>query len=81
MIEHINEEWISVKFLYVYLYYSKTFDWSDGVTINVSEAQAAFREVRGYDASTGTYAKDVILLEKAGCTLVEFIESGFTASV
>ena len=81
MIEHINEEWISVEFMYVWLYYSQTFDGLDGVTINVSEAQAAFREVLGYDASTGTYAKDVILLEKAGCTLVEFIESGFTESV
>ena len=81
MIAHIDEEWISVKFLYVYLYYQDFLDGLDSVTIKVSEAQAAFREVLGYDASTGTYAKDVILLENAGCTLVEFIESGFTASV
>ncbi|MBR2646853.1 MAG: DUF4838 domain-containing protein, partial [Clostridia bacterium] len=81
MIEHINEEWISVEFLYVWLYYSKTINGLYGVTINVSETQAAFREVLGYDSSTGTYAKDVVLLEKADCTLVEYIESGFTKSV
>ncbi len=81
MIEHINEEWISVKFLYVYLYYSSTLDGLDGVTVDVGTAKAEFREVLGYDASTGTYAKDVILLEKAESTLVEFIESNFTAKV
>ncbi len=81
MIEHINEEWISVKFLYVYLYYQDFFDGLDGVTVDVDTAKAEFRAVLGYDSSTGTYAKDVVLLEKAGCTLVEFIESGFTESV
>ena len=81
MIEHINEEWISVKFLYIYLYYSSFLDGLDGVTVDVDAAKAEFRAVLGYDSSTGTYAKDVVLLENAGCTLVEFIESDFTASV
>ncbi len=81
MIAHINEEWISVKFLYIYLYYSSFLDGLDGVTIVVDTAKAEFREVLGYDSSTGTYAKDVILLEKAGCTLVEWIESDFEESV
>ncbi len=81
LIDNINEEWISVKFLYIYLYYSSFLDGLDGVTIDVDAAKAEFREVLGYDSSTGTYAKDVVLLEKAGCTLVEFIESNFTANV
>ncbi|MBQ8429546.1 MAG: DUF4838 domain-containing protein, partial [Clostridia bacterium] len=81
MIEHINEEWISVKFLYIYLYYSSIADGLDGVTIDVDAAKEEFRTVLGYDSSTGTYAKDVVLLERAGCTLVEFIESDFTTSV
>ena len=78
---HIDEEWISVKFLYIYLYYSDILDGLDGVTIDVDTAKAEFRAVLGYDPSTGTYAKDVVLLENAGCTLVEFIESDFTAAV
>ncbi|MBQ7771023.1 MAG: DUF4838 domain-containing protein, partial [Clostridia bacterium] len=81
MIEHINEEWISMEFLYVWLYYSKTWDSLDGVTFNVSDTQAAFREVLGYDSATGTYAKDVVIYERANSTLVDWIESGFTASV
>ena len=81
MIGHINEEWISVEFLYVWLYYSKTWDSLDGVTFNVSDTQAAFREVLGYDSATGTYAKDVVIYERANCTLVDWIESGFTESV
>ena len=80
-IEHINEEWIAVEFLYVYLYYSSVLDGLDGVDVDEDAAQAEFREVLGYDASTGTYAKDVYLLETAGCTLAEWVESGFTADV
>ncbi|MBQ7373677.1 MAG: DUF4838 domain-containing protein [Clostridia bacterium] len=73
---HVDEEWLSVEFLYVYIYcnwYSITFDRD--------AAKDAFREVLGYDSSTGTYAKDVVLLENAGCTLTEWIESDFTESV
>ncbi|MBQ7912225.1 MAG: DUF4838 domain-containing protein [Clostridia bacterium] len=81
LIGHINEEWISVKFLYVYLYYSSLLDGLDGVTVDVDTAKAEFREVLGYDSATGTYAKDVVLREKAGCTLVEWIESDFEADV
>ena len=73
LIGHINEEWISVKFLYVYLGYNSI--------LNLSSDKAEFREVLGYDASTGTYAKDVVLLEKGDSTLVEWLESNFIASV
>ena len=80
-IERINEEWISVEFWYVSLYYSSVLDGLDGVTVDKAAATAAFREVLGYDASTGTYAKDVVLLEKAASTLVQWIESGFTSEI
>ena len=80
-LERINEEWISVEFWYVYLYYSSFLDGLDGVTVDTDAATAAFREALGYDAATGTYAKDVVLLEKAGSTLVEWIKSGFTSEI
>jgi hypothetical protein len=80
-IERINEEWISVEFWYVYLYYSSILDGMDGVTVDTGAARAAFREVLGYDASTNTYAKDVILREKGPTTLVQWIESGFKADI
>jgi hypothetical protein len=81
-IERINEEWISVEFWYVSLYYSKYFDGLDGVTVDTAAAKAAFREALGYDESTGTYAKDVTLLESMGKrTLVQWIESGFTSDI
>ena len=72
-IERINEEWIAVEFWYIWLGHE-----SIG---NYGSAQAAFRKVLGYDSATGTYAKEVILLEHAGCTLTEWVESYFTKSV
>ena len=80
-LERINEEWISIEFWYVYLYYSSILDGLDGVTVDTAAATAAFREALGYDAATGTYAKDVVLLEKAEITLVQWIESGFTSEI
>jgi hypothetical protein len=80
-IERINEEWISVEFWYVSLYYSSILDAFDGVTVDTAAATAAFREALGYDAATGTYAKDVVLLEKAESTLVQWIESGFKSDI
>ena len=86
LIDNINEEWISVKFFYVYLYYSRLLDSLDGVTVDVDKAKAEFREVLKYEAAYNDqgelyYTNDVVLLEKAGCTLVEWIESNFTASI
>jgi len=80
-IERINEEWISIEFWYVSLYYSSILDGFDGVTVDTAAAKAAFREVLGYNAATGTYAKDVVLLEKGASTLVQWIESGFTSDI
>ena len=80
-IERINEEWISVEFWYVSLYYSSFWDGLGFVTVDPDAATAAFREALGYDAATGTYAKDVVLLEKAKRTLVQWIESGFTLEI
>ena len=85
MIGHINEEWISVKFLYVYLYYS-VLDGLDGVTVDIDAAKAEFKEVLKYEAAYDDngnlyYTNDVVLLEKGGCTLAEWIESDFTADI
>ncbi|MBR1974340.1 MAG: DUF4838 domain-containing protein [Clostridia bacterium] len=80
-LERINEEWISVEFWYVSLYYSSFWDGVDGVTVDTDAATAAFRDALGYDESTGTYAKDVVLLEKGKSTLVQWIESGFTSDI
>ncbi len=54
-IEHINEEWLSVQFWYVYLGHSK-------ILMNGTR-KSEFREVLGYDSTTKTYAKDVKLIE------------------
>jgi hypothetical protein len=80
-LERINEEWISVEYWYVSLYYAKYIDGLDGVTVDTAAATAAFREALGYDAATNTYAKDVVLLEKAESTLVAWIKSGFTSDI
>jgi hypothetical protein len=80
-LERINEEWISVEYLYVSLYYSKYLDGLDGVTVDTAAATTAFRDALGYNAETGTYAKDVVLLEKGKSTLVQWIESGFTSDI
>ncbi|MBQ4099032.1 MAG: DUF4838 domain-containing protein [Clostridia bacterium] len=73
---HVNEEWISIEFLYVYIYCS----WYN-FTFDTTSAKNAFREVLGYDSTTGTYAKDVVLLESGRSTLTEWIESDFTSSI
>ena len=80
-IERINEEWIAVEYLYVSLYYSKTLDFLDGVTVDVAKEKAAFREVLGYDEATGTYAKDVLPNERAACTIAQWVESDFTKTI
>ena len=71
-IDRINEEWLSVKFWQMYLYES---------SYDTATAQAEFRKVLGYDSSTGTYAKNVVIYEKATTTLAAWVESGFTASI
>ena len=71
-IDRINEEWLSVKFWQMYLYES---------SYDTAKAQAEFREVLGYDSSTGTYAKNVVIYEKATTTLAAWVESGFDASI
>ena len=87
MTAHINEEWISVKFLYVYLYYQEPImgfpvdDLEDGVTVDIDAAQAEFRAVLGYNADTKTYEKDVVLLERGASTLAQWIDSNFTSDI
>ena len=43
-----------------------------------AEAKAEFREVLGYDATTGTYAKDVTIGERHTKTLTWWIENNFS---
>ena len=77
-LERITEEWIAIEYWYVYLYYSSFLDGLDGVTVDTAAVTAAFREALGYDAATGTYAKDVMVLERADITLSQWIESNFS---
>ena len=68
-ISHINEEWIAVK------YWQMRYHGS-----SIKEAaKAEFREVLGYDANTGKYAKDVIIGERYDYTLTAWIENNFVA--
>ena len=75
-IEHINEEWLSVQFWYVYLGHSNF--------LMNGTRKTEFREVLGYDSTTKTYAKDVKLIEytneSAGAInyLSEWIENSFS---
>ena len=55
---NIDEEWIAVKYWQI----SNPFNWS----VNKTEALSQFRAVLGYDATTGTYAKDVKIGERSG---------------
>ena len=75
-LERITEEWIAIEYWYVYLYYQKFLDSLDGVNVDMEQEKAAFREALGYNE--GTYAKDVMLLERADITLVQWIESDFS---
>lgn len=68
-IERINEEWIAVAYWQVYLH-------SNFLTNSTYKKQ--FREVLGYDASTGTYAKDVLPLERSDMTIAEWVENNFS---
>jgi hypothetical protein len=68
-INHINEEWIAVK------YWQMRYH---GSSIKAA-AKAEFREVLGYDATTGNYAKDVTLGERYGYTLAAWVENNFSA--
>ena len=68
-INHINEEWIAVKYWQMRYHGSSIKD----------AAKAEFREVLGYDASTGKYAKDVTIGERYGYTLTQWIENNFSA--
>ena len=67
LIAHIDEEWIAVKYWQVI----NPYNWS----VNEDEALAEFRKVLGYDESTKTYAKDVMLGERYTYTLTGWIES------
>ena len=68
-IDHINEEWIAVK------YWQMRYH---GSSIKAA-AKAEFREVLGYDANTGKYAKDVTIGERYKYTLTEWVENNFSA--
>ena len=83
-LERINEEWISVEFWYVSLYYSSLFDGLDGVTVDTAAAKEEFKKVLAYayhydkdDKFVLDSGIDVILYEKATMTLVQWIESDF----
>jgi hypothetical protein len=67
-IEHINEEWIAVAYWQMYLHYS---------FLAISSYKTQFREVLGYDASTGTYARDVLPFERSDVTIAEWVENNF----
>ena len=43
-----------------------------------SAYKTQFREVLGYDASTGTYAKDILPLERSDMTIAEWVENNFS---
>ena len=69
-IERINEEWIAVAYWQMYLHST--------IFTNKTEYKTKFREVLGYDASTGTYAKDVLPLERSDMTIAEWVENNFS---
>ena len=77
-LERITEEWIAIEYWYVYLFYSQILDSLDGVKVDVATEKAAFRDALGYDSTTGEYAKDVMLLERADITLAQWVESNFS---
>ena len=68
-IEHINEEWIAVAYWQMYLH---------GTIFNRSTYKTLFREVLGYDATTKTYAKDVLPLERSDMTIAQWVENNFS---
>ena len=68
-IEHINEEWIAVAYWQMYLHYS---------FLSISSYKTQFREVLGYDATTKTYAKDVLPLERSDMTIAQWVENNFS---
>ena len=68
-INRINDEWIAVK------YWQMRYH---GSSIKAA-AKAEFREVLGYDESTGEYAKDVKIGERYDYTLTAWIENNFEA--
>ena len=68
-IEHINEEWIAVAYWQMYLH---------GTIFNRSTYKTQFREVLGYDATTKTYAKDVLPLERSDMTIAQWVENNFS---
>ena len=69
-IEHINEEWIAVAYWQMYLHTNFLTD--------KSAYKTQFREVLGYDATTKTYAKDVLPLERSDMTIAEWVENNFS---
>lgn len=69
-IEHINEEWIAVAYWQMYLHTNFLTD--------KSAYKAQFREVLGYDATTKTYAKDVLPLERSDMTIAQWVENNFS---
>jgi hypothetical protein len=70
-INHMNEEWIPVK-LCELRYHGSSSSLK-------ATAKEEFREVLGYDETTGKYAKDVTIGERYGYTLVQWIENNFSA--
>ena len=70
-IDHINEEWIAVK------YWQMRYHGSSSSL--KATAKEEFREVLGYDATTGKYAKDVKIGERYKYTLTAWIENNFSA--
>ena len=68
-IEHINEEWIAVAYWQMYLH---------GTIFNRNTYKTQFREVLGYDATTKTYAKDVLPLERSDMTIAQWVENNFS---
>jgi hypothetical protein len=69
-IDRINEEWIAVK------YWQMRYHGSSSSL--KATAKEEFREVLGYDATTGTYAKDVTIGERHTKTLTWWIENNFS---
>ena len=70
-IDHINEEWIAVK------YWQMRYHGSSSSL--KATAKEEFREVLGYNATTGKYGKDVTIGERYKYTLTAWIENNFSA--
>ena len=49
-----------------------------GTIFNRSTYKTQFREVLGYDATTKTYAKDVLPLERSDMTIAQWVENNFS---